>query len=60
MASTADIQVSANRGRTTQELHREALSVREKTRKKGDREGKKREEEGEGTRGSVSNQTSQL
>lgn len=26
MASTADIQVNANRGRTTQELHREALS----------------------------------
>lgn len=29
MASTADIQVNANRGRTTQELHREALSERE-------------------------------
>lgn len=28
MASTADIQVNANRGRTTQELHREALSER--------------------------------
>jgi len=26
MASTADIQVSANRGSTTQELHREALT----------------------------------
>lgn len=25
MARTADIQVSANRGRTTQELHRDAL-----------------------------------
>lgn len=25
MASTADIQVKANRGRTTQELHRDAL-----------------------------------
>lgn len=29
MARTADIQVNANSGRTTQELHREALSVRE-------------------------------
>lgn len=29
MASTADIQVSANRGRTTQELHRDALSEKE-------------------------------
>lgn len=28
MASTADIQVNANSGRTTQELHREALSGR--------------------------------
>lgn len=28
MASTADIQVNANRGRTTQELHREALPER--------------------------------
>lgn len=30
MASTADIQVNANRGRTTQELHREALSEEKK------------------------------
>lgn len=39
MASTADIQVNANRGRTTQELHREALSERESGREEGD-EGK--------------------
>lgn len=32
MASTADIQVNANRGRTTQELHREALSERDRQR----------------------------
>lgn len=30
MASTADIQVSASRGRTTQELHSEALPERER------------------------------
>lgn len=29
MASTADIQVNANKGRTTQELHREALPERQ-------------------------------
>ena len=57
MASTADIQVSANRGRTTQELHREALSDRERGRQGGREAGRGR---GEGTRGSVSNQTSQL
>lgn len=34
MASTADIQVNANRGRTTQELHREALSGRERERER--------------------------
>ncbi len=45
MASTADIQVNANRGRTTQELHREALSEKEKERQRGVEEGK------EGTRG---------
>lgn len=45
MASTADIQVNANRGRTTQELHREALSEKEKERRRGGEEGK------EGTRG---------
>lgn len=33
MASTADIQVSANRGRTTQELHRDALSEKEEKKK---------------------------
>lgn len=33
MASTADIQVNANRGRTTQELHREALSEEERQRR---------------------------
>lgn len=32
IASTADIQVNANRGRTTQELHREALLERERGR----------------------------
>lgn len=53
MASTADIQVNANRGRTTQELHRDALSEKEKRRQtqRGKEEGK----EGEGTRASVSN-----
>lgn len=41
MANTADIQVSANSGRTTQELHRDALQERRgytqefKTPKKG-------------------------
>lgn len=55
MASTADIQVNANRGRTTQELHREALSGREREREREAGRGR-----GEGTRGSVSNQTSQL
>lgn len=30
MASTADIQVRANRGRTTQELHRDALKQKER------------------------------
>lgn len=34
MASTADIQVSANRGRTTQELHRDALSEKKKKKRK--------------------------
>lgn len=38
MASTADIQVNANRGRTTQELHREALPDREHGRVKGKEE----------------------
>lgn len=33
MASTADIQVNANRGRTTQELHREALPERQRGRR---------------------------
>lgn len=32
MASTADIQVNAKRGRTTQELHREALDKRQRER----------------------------
>lgn len=45
MASTADIQVSANRGRTTQELHREALSDRERGRQ-GGREGERRRNKG--------------
>lgn len=31
MASTADIQVSARRGRTTQELHSDALQEEERT-----------------------------
>lgn len=44
MASTADIQVSASRGRTTQELHREALPGVKRANK---REGE--EEEGEET-----------
>lgn len=39
MASTADIQVNANRGRTTQELHREALSERERAAERGREEG---------------------
>lgn len=56
MARTADIQVNANRGRTTQELHRDALSENKETGGGGAEEGR----EGEGTRGSVSNQTSQL
>lgn len=33
MASTADIQVSASRGRTTQELHRDALAGEEEVQK---------------------------
>lgn len=35
MASTADIQVNAKRGRTTQELHREALPERQRGRGRG-------------------------
>lgn len=42
MANTADIQVNANRGRTTQELHREALSETEKERQRGVEERKRR------------------
>lgn len=53
MANTADIQVNANRGRTTQELHREALSEKKEKQKWRGEERK----EGERTRGSVSNQT---
>lgn len=41
MANTADIQVSANRGRTTQELHRDALSEKERETERGGGEGKK-------------------
>ncbi len=43
MASTADIQVNANRGRTTQELHREALSEEERQRR--ERRAKKEKEQ---------------
>lgn len=35
MASTADIQVNAKRGRTTQELHREALPETQRGRGRG-------------------------
>lgn len=46
MARTADIQVNANRGRTTQELHREALSENKETEGEGQRRGKKEKEQG--------------